>query len=243
GFVINDELYITGRLKDLIIIRGRNYYPQDIEKTAEESHPALRTNCGAAFSVDVDGIERLVIMIEVERRYKVRRQQYDTGSFEWSEQRQYNDRRRENVRPGFDPYVRHPLYVESAGANIRQAVTEQHNLQTYAIVILKAGSIPRTSSGKIKRRACRAGFLDGSLGVLGQSILEEIEIQEEEVSFDREMLLNTPVEDRHLFLETHLLRLVSSVTKISRAKINRSHSLNSIGIDSLMAVELQNQLS
>ncbi len=67
GFLYEGELYITGRVKDLIIIRGRNHYPQDIELTVYESHPALTSNGGAAFSVDVKGAERLVVIQEVER--------------------------------------------------------------------------------------------------------------------------------------------------------------------------------
>jgi acyl-CoA synthetase (AMP-forming)/AMP-acid ligase II/acyl carrier protein len=69
GFLRNNELFITGRLKEVIIIRGRNYYPQDIEQVAEKSHPALRVNSGAAFSVEVEGQERLIIAHEVDRSY------------------------------------------------------------------------------------------------------------------------------------------------------------------------------
>ena len=70
GFSRGGELFITGRLKDLIIIRGRNYYPQDIELTVEQSHYALQPACGAAFSVDVAGEERLVVVHEVKRRHR-----------------------------------------------------------------------------------------------------------------------------------------------------------------------------
>jgi len=63
------ELFITGRLKEVIIIRGRNYYPQDIEQVAQKSHPALRPNSGAAFSVDFEGQERLIIAHETKRSY------------------------------------------------------------------------------------------------------------------------------------------------------------------------------
>lgn len=66
GFIDNGELYVTGRLKDLIIIRGSNYYPQDLEFAAELSHTALRKGYGAAFSVDKDGEEKLVIAFEVQ---------------------------------------------------------------------------------------------------------------------------------------------------------------------------------
>jgi acyl-CoA synthetase (AMP-forming)/AMP-acid ligase II/acyl carrier protein len=69
GFIQEGELFVTGRLKELIIIRGRNHYPQDIEWTAQSSHAALRTGGGAAFSIEVDGVERLVVVQEVERSF------------------------------------------------------------------------------------------------------------------------------------------------------------------------------
>jgi acyl-CoA synthetase (AMP-forming)/AMP-acid ligase II len=66
GFVLDGELYVTGRLKDLIIIRGRNYYPQDIERTIDRAHPQVRPGCGVAFAVHQDEQERLVIVQEIE---------------------------------------------------------------------------------------------------------------------------------------------------------------------------------
>ncbi|MEW6729943.1 MAG: fatty acyl-AMP ligase [Acidobacteriota bacterium] len=65
GFLKEGELFVTGRLKDLIIIRGHNHYPQDIEYTVEKSHPAIRAGCSAAFSVEIDGEERIVVVAEV----------------------------------------------------------------------------------------------------------------------------------------------------------------------------------
>ena len=130
GFIQDNELFVTGRLKDVIIVRGQNHYPQDIELTVEKSHPALRAGCGAAFTVEVKGSERLVIVQEVERSYL---RKLDT-----------------------------PKVVDS----ICQAVTAEHGLQPYATVLIKTGSIPKTSSGKVRRHACRSGFLDGSLNVI-----------------------------------------------------------------------------
>ncbi|KOP24609.1 AMP-dependent synthetase [Hapalosiphon sp. MRB220] len=130
GFLDNGELFVTGRIKDVIIIRGRNYYPQDIELTVEKSHLALRPNNGAAFSVDIKGSERLVIVHEIERSYL------------------------------------NKLNVNEVVGNICQAVVEQHDLQVYAMVLVKPGSIPKTSSGKIQRYACRTRFLTGSLNVV-----------------------------------------------------------------------------
>jgi acyl-CoA synthetase (AMP-forming)/AMP-acid ligase II/acyl carrier protein len=69
GFIRGDECYVTGRLKDVIIIRGINHYPQDIELTVQHSHAALQPDTGAAFSIEVDGEERLVVVQEVRRTF------------------------------------------------------------------------------------------------------------------------------------------------------------------------------
>ncbi|AFZ22819.1 thioester reductase-like protein [Cylindrospermum stagnale PCC 7417] len=127
GFLRDGQLFVTGRLKDVVIIRGRNYYPQDIELTVADSHPALHFGGGAAFSIEVDREERLVVVQEVERTY-------------WRQ-----------------------LNVDEVVGAIRQAVSEQHELQVYEIVLLKPGRIPKTSSGKIQRHACKADFINGSL--------------------------------------------------------------------------------
>ncbi|NJR59422.1 MAG: fatty acyl-AMP ligase [Cyanobacteria bacterium CRU_2_1] len=131
GFVLDGELFITGRLKDVIIIRGRNHYPQDIELTVEQSHPGLQPSCGAAFTVEDNDQERLVIVQEMKRSYLRK------------------------------------LDVNKVVGDIRQAVAQQHDLEVYAVSLLKTGSILKTSSGKIQRQACRAGFLKGSLNVVG----------------------------------------------------------------------------
>jgi acyl-CoA synthetase (AMP-forming)/AMP-acid ligase II len=130
GFLQAGELFITGRIKDAIIIRGQNHYPQDIEMTVEKSHQALRPNYGAAFAVDVKGSERLVIVQEVKRSYLRK------------------------------------LNVSEVVESICRAVTAEHNLQVYATVLVKTESIPKTSSGKIQRHACRDRFLAGSLQVV-----------------------------------------------------------------------------
>lgn len=132
GFMQDGELFITGRLKDLIIIRGLNHYPQDIELTVGKCHPRLRPDNGAAFTVEVGDSERLVIVQEVERR-----QQRDLDGV-------------------FDA--------------IRREVSAEHELQVEAVLLVKAGSIPKTSSGKIQRHACRAAFIEGSLEVVDQWI-------------------------------------------------------------------------
>ncbi len=132
GFFQDGELFITGRLKDLIIIRGRNHYPQDIELTVEHSHPALRPGNGAAFSVEVDNAERLVIVQEVERTHLRK------------------------------------LNVDEVIEAIRRNVSQHHELQIDGVILIKTGTIPKTSSGKIQRHACKTGFIDNSLTVVGE---------------------------------------------------------------------------
>jgi acyl-CoA synthetase (AMP-forming)/AMP-acid ligase II len=150
GFLQDGELFVTGRLKDVIIIRGQNHYPQDIELTVQNSHPALRQNCGAAFTVDQNSQQRLVIVQEIERSYLKR------------------------------------LDFSEVVGNITEAVIDNHGLQVYATVLLKPGSIPKTSSGKIQRHACRRGFIDGTLNVVEDSArpLHQIKLQKLEADIN-----------------------------------------------------------
>ncbi len=169
GFLQDGELFVTGRLKDVIIIRGRNHYPQDIELTVEQSHPAIIPNRSAAFSVEVAGEEKLVTVAEVERRYQDRRQPLSDKKYEGVEKRNLSNRRQKNIDPGFEVELEQPITVEAVVGHIRQAVTANHGLQVYVVVLLRVGSIPQTSSGKIQRYACRTGFLNGSLNVVYES--------------------------------------------------------------------------
>jgi acyl-CoA synthetase (AMP-forming)/AMP-acid ligase II len=155
GFLHQGELVVTGRMKDVIIIRGSNHYPQDIELTVEQSHRSLRPGCGAAFSVDIAGEERLVVVQEVERRYQ-------------SPRRRHPERRRADIEPGFDPLCPKAFDADSIVGNIRQAVAEKHGVQVYAVMLLRAGSMPKTSSGKLQRYACRSDFLTQTLEVVGK---------------------------------------------------------------------------
>jgi acyl transferase domain-containing protein/acyl-CoA synthetase (AMP-forming)/AMP-acid ligase II/acyl carrier protein len=72
GFLRGEQLYVTGRLKDLIVVRGRNYYPQDIERTVEVCSPSLRPGNVAAFGIEKRDEERLAIIAEVERRFRTK---------------------------------------------------------------------------------------------------------------------------------------------------------------------------
>jgi len=146
GFLKDGELFVTGRLKDLIIIDGINHYPQDVEKTVEQSHNSLRVSCCAAFSINTDQGEQLVVAAEVDHRYLPK------------PSLQCND-----ITPDRKLTHRVLLDVKEIVKTIRKAVSEYHDLQVYDIILLKAGSIPKTSSGKIQRHACKARYLAGTL--------------------------------------------------------------------------------
>ena len=134
GFFDGGELFVTGRLKDLIIVRGRNHYPQDIEHAVEEATPLVRAGSIAAFAVEADGRERVVVVAELERG------------------------RRESAE------------VAAAFEAIRRRLATEHELAVEAIVLVRPNSVPKTSSGKIQRHACKRQFLDGTLEVVEQHV-------------------------------------------------------------------------
>lgn len=127
GVYLDGELYITGRIKDLLIVDGRNHYPQDIEATVADASTAVRRGFVAAFSVPDGTGEALVIIAE--------------------------------RGPGAGKADPEPI-IEA----IRAAVSRQHALPVADIRLVAAGAIPRTTSGKLARRACRADYLAGALG-------------------------------------------------------------------------------
>ncbi|WP_157574404.1 long-chain-fatty-acid--AMP ligase FadD32 [Nocardia jejuensis] len=135
GAYLDGELYITGRVKDLVIVDGRNHYPQDLEYSAQESSTALRPGFVAAFSVSAnqmpqpesdDAAEQLVIVAE-----------RGTGAAK------------------LDP--------EPITETVRAAIAKRHGVTVRDLLLVPAGSIPRTSSGKIARRACKAAYVEGRL--------------------------------------------------------------------------------
>ncbi len=130
GFLGGGELFVTGRLKDLIIVRGVNRYPQDIERTVEQSDNRLQAGAVGAFAVESGNQERLIIVAETERR----RQK------DWSD------------------------VIDK----VRRSVTAEHELPPDGVVLVRFGSIPKTSSGKIQRSACREAFIKGELQILAQ---------------------------------------------------------------------------
>ncbi|ORV53012.1 fatty-acid--CoA ligase [Mycobacterium europaeum] len=146
GTYHNGHLYIAGRIKDLVIIDGRNHYPQDLEYSAQEASKALRTGYVAAFSVPANELPQVVF----DNPHTGLKYDPEDGS----EQLVIVAER----APGT-----HKLDYQPIADEIRAAIAVRHGVTIRDLLLVQAGTIPRTSSGKIGRRACRAAYLDGSL--------------------------------------------------------------------------------
>ena len=195
GFLFNEQLFITGRRKELIIIRGRNHYPQDLEITVEQCHPALQGCRGAAFSIELEREERLVVVHEV------------------------------NPRAGTD--------VDALMAAIRQAISEEHQLQVYAIALVQPGEVPKTSSGKTQRLLCRQAFLEGTSKALAEwraTLNEQAPAIEAESSAE--------IQD----WQKWLIQRIASRLRLAPEKIDANQPPFRYGLDSLAAVELAHEI-
>ncbi|MGP1384067.1 MAG: amino acid adenylation domain-containing protein [Thainema sp.] len=209
GFLHNGELFVTGRLKDLIILRGRNLYPQDLEQTAETSHPALRISGSAAFTVTIEGEERLVIVQELEFRQK----------------------------PDLDE-------VTTA---IRQTVTETHDVEVYAVALIKPGSIPKTTSGKIQRRACRQAYLAEQLSLVKHSVLAAqtatvANSTAGPLHLSAAQLRNASSHERSGLLAAYLQHQIAQSLQCFPDQVQPQQPLTSLGLDSLRVMTLKGQL-
>lgn len=214
GFLRDGELYVTGRIKDLIVLRGRNVYPQDVEWAAGRAHPALRPDGTAAFAIEQGGRERLAIVAEAERRLA-----------------------------GASP--------EEVFAAIRGAVAEAVEAEVAAIRLLRPASLPRTSSGKVRRHACREAFLAGTLDpeaewTMADSDAEEVPADE---AAPRAPLLASGRDDvpaagspRRLEIAAWLAARIAGPLGVRPEEVDVRAPLASFGIGSLRAVRLAAEL-
>ncbi len=205
GFVQNGQLFVTGRLKDLIIIRGRNHYPQDIEFTVERAHKALRVGGAAAFSIQGMSGEQLVVIQEVSP---------------WADSLQY----------------------EEIAATVRRAVTDHHELHVTDVVLIKPGGLLKTSSGKVRRGACRTAYLADSLSILFRSRLEPPSADITNAGLTRVQLLALPEGERREALGRYLQHTLAKLLRCDARVIATDQQLSSLGMDSLRAMSLKNLL-
>ncbi|OKI46062.1 fatty acyl-AMP ligase [Micromonospora sp. CB01531] len=127
GFFHDSELFITGRSKDMIIVRGRNLYPVDIEDSVRDCHPLIRPGGVAAFGADIEGSEQLVLFVEARRD-----------------------------RPS-------AAEADEIVQAVRRRVYAEFQLGCHAVVLGRAGTVRKTTSGKVRRLACRQAYLSGEV--------------------------------------------------------------------------------
>lgn len=137
GALVDGQLFVVGRRKEIIIVRGRNLYPQDIEQEVRAQHPELAGSVGAAFEVTLEGAESVVLVHELRGRFDE------------------------------DALVK-------LAAGIRQTVAREFGAPVAGVVLLKPGSVRRTTSGKIQRSAMRELLLGGALSPRYRSVVPEL---------------------------------------------------------------------
>ncbi|WP_436497487.1 fatty acyl-AMP ligase [Actinokineospora sp. HUAS TT18] len=126
GVWFEGELFITGRIKDLIVVDGRNHYPHDVERTAEAAHDAIRPRNTVAFSIDGSDGESAVVLAERAKTVAV-----------------------------------DDVDESAVAAAVRAAVAMRHGLTLREVLLVEPDALPRTTSGKISRTACRERYLTG----------------------------------------------------------------------------------
>ncbi|MCU0686682.1 MAG: condensation domain-containing protein, partial [Polyangiaceae bacterium] len=204
GFFAGDELFVTGRLKDLLILRGRNVYPQDVELTVERAHPAVRPGCVAAFAIDEGGEERLAVVAEVGE-------------------------------------VGGEKGVGAVADAVRRAVAEEHAVSTHLLALIPPRSLPKTSSGKVQRGACRQALLAGELEVLARSVAPAAPA--DAPRDDARAALEGAREEERLGLLERLLRdEIARRLGADPSTLDARAHLASLGLDSLGGLELQEAL-
>lgn len=196
GFLVAGELVVTGRLKDLVIIRGENHHPEDLEATASESHPALRVQPGAAFTAEIGGEDELVVLHGVDRSS------------------------RENLG-------------EVASA-VRDAISQAHGVRAHTVVLVDAGAIPRTSSGKVQRHLCRAQFQAGALPTLLADVIPAAPVGPAAPP--------SPDGEEAARLESALRLEIAASLRLDPAQLTPERPFTAWGLDSVGAVELQQRL-
>jgi amino acid adenylation domain-containing protein len=200
GFLHQGQVFITGRLKDLIILNGRNLYPHDIELAVEGCHTSLRSGGCAAFAIEEQQCERLVIVHEIERV----------------------------------PHVD----VEDVATALRAVVAERFDVPIWAVVLVRSGAIPRTSSGKIQRRACRNAYLGQSLPIIASSVIAfGAGSTEQPVAAAP---TGPPTGEREI--ETYLLRLFAEQAGLPIDRMNALTSIVNFGLDSLGTSLIKNRV-
>jgi acyl-CoA synthetase (AMP-forming)/AMP-acid ligase II/acyl carrier protein len=205
GFIQENELFVTGRIKDLIVIRGQNHYPQDLEKTIQVCHPSFRPGGTAAISINLQREEKLLVVQEVDE----------------------------------DKLPEGKTGLENLFKFASRAVSEKHDLELHQLILIEKGRLPKTSSGKIQRFACREGWLAGDLPVLQA-------LSRERVSEKRSLKIQGGIhlKNNHDIssIQFWLARRLADLLEVSPDQIDPTQPFTDYGLDSKDAVNISGEL-
>lgn len=206
GFVDEGELFITGRIKDLIIVRGANHYPQDIENTVAMCDDSVRMGCVAAFSVTKESEERLVIVAEL--------------ASEFSKE-----------------------HLNKVADTMSRSVMSEHQLGVWQVVLIKAKTLNKTTSGKVQRHASKQDFQNGMLDVVYLAEFDMMQLPELGADMaDNDNPVDEPWHDIE-FVKSSIKNQLRYLLDLDNTTSLDDHlSFFELGLDSLMAVELENFL-
>ncbi len=200
GFVVDNELYIVGRIKELLILNGQNFYPTDLEMLAESCHPALQENGTCAFSYSIEGQEKVALVCEIKRTA---------------------------IRE---------LASEEVVKNIRAHMIEEYGVRISSISFIKPRALPRTTSGKIKRVACRLQFLAEELSPFYTWQAESLALEETTPTTSTN---NLPLAE----VRQSIIDAVAQLCAIAPEHIALDEALSYYGLDSNLATRLAFHLS
>jgi len=198
GFCDKNHVYITGRLKELIIIRGLNIFPNDIENIIDKSHRALQPNSCAVFSVEKGNREELVVVQEIKRMF-------------------VNDHDRDEIF-----------------ASVIESISRNFDIRPYSIVIISPMSLPKTTSGKIKRLECKKRYLENKLKVV--TSWESADNEVENTLDDTDMASSEQI-------ITWIKNWLGNKLHIDPEQIDPEQPIPSFGLDSIGAVELESAIN
>ena len=206
GFLLDGELFVAGRLKDVVIIRGRNYYPNDIEFTVQQTHSGLLNGRGAAFSVTPEtGPEQLVVVQEIDRAQITE------------------------------------INTETVIGGIRSAITAEHAIQPHAVLLVDQLRIPTTSSGKVRRRACKQKFIDGQLEVFAQWHATS-NLRPQPTAASRQETTTADSSRSAEEIEAWFTAQLTAELDLSPAEIDVTQPFAYYGLDSVRAIQLMTAL-
>ncbi|CCE23211.1 condensation domain-containing protein [Methylotuvimicrobium alcaliphilum] len=213
GFINDGELFVSGRLKDLIIVRGRNYYPHDLEYAVESATDALNPASTVAFALAEDEAEKVIVLAELKRN-RIRQGDY-----------------------------------QHEFAAIRARLTEECGIQAERIVLLKPGAILKTSSGKLRRSACRDLYVQQGFACIAVDALQaandttpppvNVDKGTHERRLLRQALLSMNCTHAIDLLAGHLAIKAAELSGAAEDTIEPNHTLTGLGLDSLKAVEMK----